>query len=340
MSKVFDFIIGNPPYQEENKNNGRQSPIYNHFMEESYKIGDGVELITPARFLFDAGQTPKEWNEKMLRDSHLKVLSYESDASKVFPNTEIKGGVVVTLRDESKDFGEIGIFTEFEELNSILHKVLPFCETSVTDICVRGVPYGYTDLLKVEHPEYVSLAGNSFDLRTNAFENLYGKVFFEKKQNSDDIPIYGMYEKKRQIFYIASRFLRTPDNFDSYKVILSKAQGSDKFGEVLSEIIIGGKRTGHTQTFFSMGNFSSENEASNFRKYLKSKFVRCMLSVLKKTQDITAYKWKYVPLQDFTNKSDIDWSKSVAEIDQQLYKKYGLDRTEIEFIESHVKEMI
>ena len=335
----FDFIIGNPPYQEENENNGRQSPIYNLFMEEAYRIGECVELITPARFLFDAGQTPKAWNEKMLNDTHLKVLSYESDASKVFPNTEIKGGVVVTLRDEHKNFGEIGIYTEYEELNGILHKVLPFCETSVTDICVRGVPYGYTDLLKIEHPEYVSLAGNSFDLRTNAFENLYGKIFFEEKQEFDDVPIYGMYRKKRRILYIASKYLRTPNNFENYKVILSKAQGADKFGEALSDIIIGEKKTGHTQTFFSMGNFVSENDALHFRKYLKTKFVRCMLSVLKKTQDITAYKWKYVPLQDFTPSSDIDWSKSIPEIDKQLYAKYGLDEAEIAFIETHVKEM-
>ena len=64
-----------------------------------------------------------------------------------------------------------------------------------------------------------------------------------------------------------------------------------------------------------------------------------MLSVLKKTKDITAYKWKYVPLQDFTPSSDIDWSKSIPEIDKQLYAKYGLDEAEIAFIETHVKEM-
>ena len=52
-----------------------------------------------------------------------------------------------------------------------------------------------------------------------------------------------------------------------------------------------------------------------------------------------APKWKYVPLQDFTSDSDIDWSQSVADIDRQLYAKYGLDDEEIQFIESHVKEM-
>lgn len=64
-----------------------------------------------------------------------------------------------------------------------------------------------------------------------------------------------------------------------------------------------------------------------------------MLGILKVTQDNNKGVWQYVPLQDFTSASDIDWSKSIHEIDLQLYRKYGLDEKEIEFIESHVKEM-
>ena len=74
-------------------------------------------------------------------------------------------------------------------------------------------------------------------------------------------------------------------------------------------------------------------------KYVKSKFARTMLGILKITQHNPPEKWKYVPLQDFTVNSDIDWSQSVAGIDRQLYVKYGLDEQEIEFIETHVKEM-
>ena len=92
-------------------------------------------------------------------------------------------------------------------------------------------------------------------------------------------------------------------------------------------------------TFFSIGNFASPEESENCVKYTKSKFARALLSVLKVTQDNTPGKWEYVPLQDFTPASDIDWSKSIHEIDLQLYRKYGLDEKEIEFIESHVKEM-
>lgn len=96
---------------------------------------------------------------------------------------------------------------------------------------------------------------------------------------------------------------------------------------------------GYTQTFIGIGKFDSHNEAINASKYIKTKFARAMLGILKITQDCPAPKWKYVPLQNFTTNSDINWSKSIAEIDKQLYKKYGLDKQEIEFIETHVKEM-
>ena len=94
-SMKFDYVIGNPPYQETLQNTS-DKPIYYDFMDASYQISDKVELITPARFLFNAGKTAKVWNEKMLNDVHLKVLYYEPDSSKVFSNTDIKGGVAIT----------------------------------------------------------------------------------------------------------------------------------------------------------------------------------------------------------------------------------------------------
>lgn len=90
--KLFDFCIGNPPYQETLQNTS-DKPVYNDFMDASYSIASIVELITPARFLFDAGKTPKIWNEKMLNDPHLKVLHYESNSALFFANTDINIGV-------------------------------------------------------------------------------------------------------------------------------------------------------------------------------------------------------------------------------------------------------
>ncbi len=94
-----------------------------------------------------------------------------------------------------------------------------------------------------------------------------------------------------------------------------------------------------SQSFNGFGRFDDYESALNVEKYIKTKFARAMLGVLKITQHLPAPKWKYVPLQDFTASSDIDWSRPIPEIDRQLYRKYGLSAEEIAFIESHVKEM-
>ena len=89
---MFDFCVGNPPYQDESqRSNGYAAPVYNAFMDAAIDVSDKVELIHPARFLFNAGSTPKDWNKKMLQDEHYKVLHYEKDSSVIFPGVDIKG---------------------------------------------------------------------------------------------------------------------------------------------------------------------------------------------------------------------------------------------------------
>ena len=340
MDKKFYAVIGNPPYQEESEGNQRNPPIYNLFMDEAYKVSGKVELITPARFLSDAGQTPKEWNRKMLHDPHLKVMEFEQDASTVFSGVEIKGGVAVTYRDEESNFGAIETFVPYEPLRSVLSKVQATDADVLSDMVTGAVPYKFTDKAKKDHPEYVELMGKSCDLRTNVLDNLYDKLFFRnKRDDSAYAAIYGLFNKKRECLWIERQYIDVPENFGGYKVLLSKANGAGTYGEKLSSFEIAAKGVGHTQSFVSMGNFETEAEAENLVKYLKTKFARSLLGILKVTQDISPRVWSLVPVQDFTDSSDIDWSKSVAEIDQQLYAKYGLSDEEIDFIETHVKEM-
>ena len=119
----FDVVVGNPPYQEETKDTS-DSAIYYLFYDLAEKVAQKYCLISPARFLFNAGKTPKSWNEKMINDEHLKVLYFEQNSDNVFPNTDIKGGVAVLYRDQAHNFGKIGAFTTSETLNDILTKVL------------------------------------------------------------------------------------------------------------------------------------------------------------------------------------------------------------------------
>lgn len=126
--------------------------------------------------------------------------------------------------------------------------------------------------------------------------------------------------------------------------MVSKSNGaSGTLGEQAARLIsppmICEPNTGHTQTFISIGSFDTQQEAENCLKYVKSKFARVLLGILKITQDNPPDRWAYIPQQNFSSDSDIDWSVSIAEIDRQLYRKYNLSEEEIAFVETKVKEM-
>lgn len=341
----FDFAIGNPPYQDETlgDNKGFAPPVYHKFLEEAYKIANTVEMIHPARFLFNAGSTPKQWNEQMLQDPHLKVLYFEQDSSKVFSNTDIKGGVVITHHDNAKDYGAIGTFTAYDELNTILKKIKSkndFSEFST--IVITRTAYRLTDKMHDEHPEALGQLsnGHAYDMSTNIFERLPQIFYDEKPQDGAEyIQILGRENNERVYKYVRRDYINTVSNLDKYKIFLPKANGVGALGEILSMPILSDPMIGATETFLSIGAFEQKAEAEAALKYIKTKFARVLLGVLKTTQDITPEKWKCVPLQDFTHSSDIDWSTSIAEIDKQLYKKYNLSSEEIDFIETKVKEM-
>ena len=341
-SMKFDYVIGNPPYQETLQNTS-DKPIYNDFMDASYQISDKVELITPARFLFNAGKTAKVWNEKMLNDVHLKVLYYEPDSSKVFSNTDIKGGVAITYRDGNAEFGAIGSFTPYNELNDILHRVKNHKSfVSIEKIVITSFAYHYTDRLHEDYPDAASRLskGHAYDLKSNAFDRLSDVYQDEKPDDGHDyIRIFGRQNNERTYKFIRRDYVNNVANLDKYKLFMPKANGTGAFGEVLTLPEISEPGVGATESFVSIGLFDTAEECDNLLKYIKSRFMRAMLGVVKITQDLTPSKWKYVPLQDFTAHSDIDWSKSVTEIDWQLYRKYDLTADEIEFIETHVKEM-
>lgn len=339
----FDYVIGNPPYQDETigDNKGFAPPVYNKFLDASYEIADKVEMIHPARFLFNAGSTPKAWNEKMLSDSHFKVLHYESDASVMFTNTEIKGGVVISYRDNNKNYGAIKVFTPYEELNSIMKKATPANEAeSLMETIYIQNKFDLEKLYK-DHPEYRAVIGSEGKdkrFRNNIFEKV--PIFTEERQNKGDIRVLGVCKNKRVWMYIPEKYVETEhENLKNWKVLVARVNGSGNLGEALSTPVVEAPNEGYTQTFIGIGSFKVETEAQNALKYIKSKFCRTMLGILKITQDNNRDTWRMVPLQDFTDHSDIDWSKSVAEIDRQLYRKYDLTADEIEFIETHVKEM-
>ena len=332
-------VVGNPPYQEEGEST-RKTPIYHLFYDAAFKLAPIVTLITPGRYLFRVGQTPSEWMDKMLSDHHFKVVDYFQKSNEVFPTVDIKGGVAIGLRNSTKFFGAIGFFSEFPQLVSIMHKVKShkdFAYGAFAQIVSSQGIYRFSDyaINNISRIIAVQGKGTASKITSNAFENL-PEIFVDSEQKIDGkgVQIMGRVKGSREIRWINAKLLQPCEYLDFYNVFVPEANGTGAIGEVLSTPVIG-----HTDTFLSIGKFASAEEASACLKYVKSKFARCMLGTLKATQHNPKDTWANVPMQDFTHDSDIDWSRSVEEIDAQLYKKYNLSDEEIAFIESMIKPM-
>lgn len=339
----FDAVVGNPPYQENLENRSEQPPVYHLFYNIAFNLSKKVTLITPARFLFNAGKTPKEWNEKVLSDPHFKVVDYIANSKDIFPTVEIKGGVSITYRDEDQSFGAIGLYVKNEILNNILSKVKTITNEYLDSIIYSNTSYKYSKKLFEEHPDFATRVsgGSSRYLSSSVFDKLSEMFFDNPRENNEKyIKIIGRQNSHRVEYYTKLKYLIPPQNFDKYKVFISSSNGTGEFGEILTMPFLGEPNVGATETFVSIGDFNKKSDAENLIKYIKSKFARTLLGTLKVTQgNKNSWVWSNIPLQDFTDKSDIDWSKPVAEIDQQLYKKYNLTQEEIDFIEKSIKPM-
>ena len=345
----FDVVVGNPPYQDEAVGSNNQAiPIYNLFYNLAEQISPIYCLISPARFLANQGATTKAWNKKMLNDEHLTYLYFNPKSDEVFPNTDIKGGVVVIYRNKNKSLGPINTFIPFEELRNIYCKVNTKTSSNMSSLVFSPDSYRFTDMLFEENPKLIGRTDDSHSkaVASSVFER-YPEIFFENKpkDKEDYIQIYGRLNGDRIYRYIKRKYLAPHPNLDKWKVFIPGANGTGAIGEILStpvigEPVIGEPVIGHNQTFVSLGKFDTEFEAVALLKYIKSKFARSMLGIMKTTQNNQSpITWSKVPLQDFTPSSDIDWTQSIPEIDRQLYAKYGLTKKEIAFIEEKVRPM-
>ena len=146
----------------------------------------------------------------------------------------------------------------------------------------------------------------------SAFERM-PLLFTESKPDDgrEYVQMLGNIKNKRCYRWFRKDYIAQVENLEKYKVIVPKANGSGAIGEVLSTPLIG-----YTETYISIGATDNEKEAEATLKYIKTKFSRTMLGILKVTQNNPRETWKYVPMQDFSSQSDIDWSKSVSDIDQ------------------------
>ena len=229
----FDVVIGNPPYQEASIGDSRQAPpIYHKFMDLSYEISDKVVLITPGRFLFNAGATGNDWNQKMLNDEHLSVIFYEQNSAKIFPNTDIKGGVAVTYRNAKEKFEKIECFTAYKELTSILKKIRHLHITGINTIMYGQNTYKFTSVAHEENPTMIQRLskGHSFDITTSVFDKLPDVMLDNKPNNSKEnyVRIYGRQNNERVFKWVKAKYIAEHDSLNKYKVFVPKSNGSGR----------------------------------------------------------------------------------------------------------------
>ena len=333
----IETVIGNPPYQlksNDERSTSRDKPIYNYFVELSKCLESSYNaLIIPARWMA-SGLGLNDFRESMLNDNNIRTLVDYPVSHEVFPNVEIKGGVCYFLRNNtesglcnvvnvrgnkvseaiSRNLNEYDIFVRNSDALSILEKVVSTQEDSITNILSVDKEFGWTS-------------------------NFSG---FHDKRAKGDVPLHYNRSGRRLTGYIQrNKITKSVHLIDRWKVMIPQA-GSDG-GQRIPDSVLGttfitSSPSVCTQTYLFL-YFDSEEEAVNANKYVKSLFFRFLVSLRKITQHATKSTYTWVPMQDFTSASDIDWSVSISEIDQQLYKKYGLSTDEINFIETAIKPM-
>lgn len=334
---IFDAIVGNPPYQRGVNN----EPIYHFFIDLGIETCDLGTLIHPGRFLFNAGKTPKLWNQRIINNEHIRLVKYWENADGIFNSVDIKGGLAIILWNKKQKIGPIGILMQRDEMYSIVKKVAAFNEESFSQIVYPRDLYKLSEKLYEDHPEFEGRQskGHRLDVGTTIFK-IFPELFTEDMPSKEGyVLLAGRENGERITKWIKKEYMKLPDNLEKYKVVVPKTNGTGHFGEQLSSPFVAEPYHAQNTTFLSIGKFDTYSEAEACLKYIKTKFARCLLSVLKVTQDNPKGVWAKIPLQNFKSNSLIDWTKDINEIDEQLFAHYGLSEPEQNFIKNTVKEM-
>lgn len=328
----FNAIVGNPPYQVMDGGTDRGAvPVYQYFMNIAKKLHPNyISMIMPARW-YAGGRGLDDFRADMLSDTHLSILHDFELSKDLFPSVDIAGGLCTFLWDSHHS--GVCTITNHNALKDVIAKRY----LNQFGILIRSnaaVPI--LEKVTIKSVSYL----NSLVLSINPF----GFRTYFRGSNKGDIKIL---TSKGWAKVYRSEVTKGIEYIDSYKIIVgrfvpSNGEMSVKPGDgyrVLTEPQILGPSVINTETYIDTAVFPTLEQATNYKKYLYSKFTRFLLRQGVTSVNVTKECFAFVPLQDFTENSDIQWNKSIPEIDQQLYAKYHLTNEEIAFIEKMIKPM-
>ena len=336
----FNAIVGNPPYQVMDGGHGSSSKsIYNEFVTISQKIAPlYISMIMPSRWM-TGGKGLDAFRDMMINDKRIQIMHDFMEASALFSNVQIEGGICYFLWNSRYSKPCMYYSHSAFEVNMVER----YLNSNDSDVVIRDA--GILNILdKVLALKEESFA--DFVLPRNPFGVYDYESYLVDHKETNSLKLFGRFENVRTTLFLSNDYVvnKNKDIAKHWKVFVSKADGAaGQIGnpipaKIIGKAVIGDKETICTETFLAIGPFSSKQECINIVKYAETKFFRIMVGI-RKNKNMTRDTYKFVPLQDFTSQSDIDWSVSIPEIDEQLYQKYGLSDDEIAFIEKMIKPM-
>lgn len=340
----FNAIVGNPPYME--MDGGAQAsakPIYNQFVEIAKKMHPQyMSMIMPSRW-YSGGKGLDEFRDNMLNDSKISILHDFLNPEQVFPKTNIRGGICYFLWDKVYNNQESLIKVVTHQINTDPVTVYRTLKTEHSDTFIRhGIAISIIEKLN-SYPNFESMSKYVSVLRPFGFRGYFtDDVRFNSTKIGLEDPII-CYGKGKKVGFVERKEITVRKEWiDRYKIFTPRANniGTELNDDNLNSFI-GEPKTICTESYLVIGADLKLDltKSENLRKYLTTKFTRFQHSLAKASQDATSKTYQFVPLQNFTTASDIDWSQSVADIDRQLYAKYGLSEKEVAFIEGMIKGM-
>ncbi len=333
----FNAIVGNPPYQvmDGGGTGSSAQAIYNKFVDIARSIKPRyISMIMPSRWM-TGGKGLDKFRESMLDDKHIRVLHDYMDAHDCFPTVAIEGGICYFMWDKDSQ----GKCDFISHTNGSVISTERYLSEDSTDVVIRDA--GALSILakvKSSNGNFSALVSprNLFKIDVSCLESDYAPSYYK---------VFGRFDGIRGLKFLKSyetKDERAQKFLGKWKVFVSKADGAaGQLGNpvparIIGKTVLGDPMTICTETFLAIGPFINENEANNVSKYTETKFFRFLVGT-RKLKNMTQDTYSFVPLQNFTETSDIDWNKAISVIDQQLYTKYHLTNEEITFIEKMIK---